>query len=33
MTMGISCCYEEHGATLNERTVLFGKRRANGYLL
>jgi hypothetical protein len=33
MATGIRCCYEEHGAALNERTVLVGKRRANGYLL
>jgi len=32
MTTGISCRYEKHRATLNERAVLVGKRRANGYL-
>jgi len=33
MAMGISGCYEKHRATLDKRTVLVGKRRANSYLL
>ena len=31
--MGIRCRNEEHRATLNERAILFGKRRAAGHLL
>ena len=33
MATGIRCRYEEHRATLDERAVFVGKRRANGHLL
>ena len=33
MAVGIRCRNEEHRATLNERAILFGKRRADGHLL
>jgi hypothetical protein len=33
MATGISGCYEKHRTTLNERAVLVGKGRVDGYLL